>query len=100
MGRALLEKPMLKQVVICAMLINLAIANLASAQQAPPASDKARQIETLVNKAAALIDSKGKAAFPEFRVEFRAWWLRASILEQGWIPPPFHRESVVSRPAT
>lgn len=65
---------MLKQMVICAMLINLAMADLATAQQAPPASDKARQIETLVNKAAALIDSKGKAAFPEFRVKDSEWF--------------------------
>jgi cytochrome c len=65
---------MFKQIVICAMLINFAMANLATAQQAPPSSDKARQIETLVDKAAALIDSKGKAAFAEFRVKDSEWF--------------------------
>ncbi|MDM0066661.1 cache domain-containing protein [Variovorax sp. J31P207] len=65
---------MSKQAVIFAMLINLAIANLATAQQAPPTSDKAAQIETLVNKAAALIDSEGKAAFAEFRVKDSEWF--------------------------
>jgi cytochrome c len=72
--RLLWEKPMLKQIVICGMLINLAIANLATAQQSPPPSDKAKQIETLVNKAAALIDSKGRAAFSEFRVKDSEWF--------------------------
>src|ERR1700759_1980061 len=65
---------MLKQIVICAMLINLAIANFAAAQQAPPASDKARQIETLVDKAAALIDIEGKAAFSAFRGKDSEWF--------------------------
>jgi cytochrome c len=65
---------MLKQIVICAALISLSTANLATAQQAPPASDKARQVEALVAKAAVLIDSKGKAVFPEFRVKNSEWF--------------------------
>jgi signal transduction histidine kinase len=36
-----------------------------SAQQSPPHSERAKQIVALVNKAAQLIDSKGKAVFPE-----------------------------------
>ena len=35
--------------------------------QSPPDSPKAKQIEELVDKAAAQIDSKGKSVFPEFR---------------------------------
>lgn len=65
---------MLKQIVICAALISLSTANLATAQQAPPASAKARQVEALVAKAAVLIDSKGKAVFPEFRVKNSKWF--------------------------
>jgi len=40
----------------------------------PPPSEKARQVEALVNKAAALIDSKGKAAFADFRVKDSEWF--------------------------
>jgi cytochrome c len=42
-------------------------------QQAPPESEKAKQIVALVDKAAALIDSKGKSAFPEFRKTGSEW---------------------------
>ena len=42
-------------------------------QSSPPTSEKAKQVEALVNKAAALIDSKGKAAFPDFRVKGSEW---------------------------
>jgi cytochrome c len=42
-------------------------------QLSPPTSEKAKQVEALVNKAAALIDSKGKAAFPDFRVKGSEW---------------------------
>lgn len=40
----------------------------------PPPSERASRVEALVNKAAALIDSKGKAAFPEFRVKGSEWF--------------------------
>ena len=36
-------------------------------RQGPPPSERANQVEALVTKAAALIDSKGKAAFADFR---------------------------------
>ena len=52
---------MLKQVLVCTALAASAMVNPANAQQSPPASDRAMQVEMLVNKAAALIDSKGKA---------------------------------------
>ena len=65
---------MIKRFVICAMLMYLAIADLANAQQGPPVSDKARQVEALVNKAAVLIDKEGKSAFPEFRVKNSEWF--------------------------
>ena len=45
----------------------------AFSQSAPPTSETAKQTEALVDKAAALIDSKGKAAFSEFRVKDSEW---------------------------
>lgn len=46
----------------------------AMAQSSPPASPKAQATEALVEKAAALIDAKGRAAFPELRVEGSEWY--------------------------
>jgi len=43
-------------------------------QPSPLTSEKAKQVEALVNKAAALIDSKGKAAFAEFSVKGSEWF--------------------------
>ena len=53
----------------------LALAAPAWAQNAPPPSQEAKQIETLVNKAATLIESQGKAAaFAQFRTPNSEWW--------------------------
>jgi cytochrome c len=65
---------MLRQILVCTVLATSAMVNPANAQQSPPTSDRAMQVETLVNKAAALIDSKGKAAFSEFRVKDSEWF--------------------------
>ena len=46
----------------------------AFSQPSPPTSETAKQTEALVNKAAALIDSRGKDAFPEFRVKGSEWY--------------------------
>jgi len=46
----------------------------AFSQSSPPSSEKATQVEALVNKAATLIDSKGKAAFADFRVKGSEWF--------------------------
>lgn len=46
----------------------------AFAQSSAPTSDTAKQTEALVEKAAALIESKGKAAFSEFRVKGSEWF--------------------------
>jgi cytochrome c len=43
-------------------------------RQSPPASEKSKQIVTLVDKAAALIESQGKAAFTEFRKRGSEWF--------------------------
>ncbi len=49
-------------------------ASPAFSQSSPPPSEKVREVEALVNKAAALIDSKGKAAFADFRVKNSEWF--------------------------
>ena len=52
----------------------LGVVASAYSQAAPPASEKADQTKALVNEAAALIESKGKAALPEFRVKGSEWF--------------------------
>ena len=64
---------MLKRILVLAALAAIAMANPARSQQSPPASEKAKQIEAMVNKAAALVDKEGKAAFSEFRTPNSEW---------------------------
>ena len=49
-------------------------ASPAFCQSSPPTSEKAKQVEALVNRAAALIDSQGKVAFADFRVKGSEWF--------------------------
>jgi len=65
---------MLKQILFLSALVMAATPGCASAQQSPPASEKAQQIEAMVDKAAALIDKNGKAAFAEFRKPDSEWF--------------------------
>jgi cytochrome c len=51
----------------------LLVATVAGGQETPPDSEKAKQIAALVNKAASLINAKGKAAFPEFHKQGSEW---------------------------
>jgi len=60
--------------LVCAALVTMLMVNLVNAQESPPTSEKAKQVEALVNKAAALIESKGKAAFSEFKVKDTEWF--------------------------
>jgi len=46
----------------------------AIAQSSPPPSSKAQETEALVNKAAALIDAKGRATLSEFREKGTEWF--------------------------
>ena len=64
---------MLKQILTLAAL-TLAATGSASSQQSPPASEKAKQVEAMVDKAATLIDKNGKAAFAEFRKPDSEWF--------------------------
>ena len=48
---------------LCVSLAAIVIADPASSQQSPPVSEDARRIEAMVNKAAALVEAKGTAAY-------------------------------------
>ena len=50
---------MLKQVLVWTALVTTAMVIPTKAQQSPPASEQTKQIEALVNNAAAQIDSNG-----------------------------------------
>lgn len=52
----------------------------AGAEGAPPATEQAKKIEMLVNKAAALIDKQGKSAFVEFRKKGSEWFRGSTYL--------------------
>jgi len=65
---------MMKQVLVCAALVTMTMFSPVNAQQSPPATARAKQVEALVQKAAALIDSKGKAVFAEFRKKDTEWF--------------------------
>ena len=62
------------KVLLVGFTILLAVASPVFGQQAPPPSEKARQTEALVTKAAALIEKNGKAAFAEFRKKDSEWF--------------------------
>ena len=49
-------------------------------QDAPPTSDQAQRIEVMVNKAAELVERRGKAAFAEFRTPGSEWWFGNTYL--------------------
>lgn len=68
---------MLKQLIA---LVTIAAAVPALAQQAPPQSAQARQTQALVERAAALVDEKGKAAFVEFRKRDSEWFHGSTYL--------------------
>ena len=65
---------MLKRLTVLAALLAMTMAGTAGAQQAPPASPQADQLRQLVDKAAALVDKDGKAAFAEFRKKDSDWF--------------------------
>ena len=64
---------MLRQIILICTSLIVAVSS-ANSQQSPPNSEKAKQIEALVNKAAALVETQGKAAFIEFRKRGSEWW--------------------------
>jgi cytochrome c len=64
---------MWKQIAALAALVMAAL-SAPALSQSPPQSAKSEQIEQLVNKAAALVEKDGKAAFDEFRKKDSAWF--------------------------
>jgi hypothetical protein len=58
----------------------MAMTSPVSSQQSPPTSEKAKQIEAMVNKAAALVETLGKVAFSEFRKRDSEWWFENTYL--------------------
>lgn len=71
---------MIKSLLVCAALASVLMASAAQAQEAPPPSDQARRIENLVNRAAALVEKRGRAAFAEFRKRDSEWWFGNTYL--------------------
>jgi signal transduction histidine kinase len=76
---------MIKSLLVCTALASfllgiLVTANSARAQESPPPSADAKRIEDLVNRAAALVDQRGRAAFAEFRKRDSEWWYGTTYL--------------------
>ena len=70
-----------RHIMTLAALAVLTIAAPVSSQNAPPRSEEAKRIETLVNKAAALVEKEGKAdAFSQFRTRNSKWWFGNTYL--------------------
>jgi len=59
-------------IIICASF--LFAANSAYSQSSPPNSDQAKRIQMLVDRAAELVNTKGKEAFSEFRQRGSEWF--------------------------
>jgi hypothetical protein len=59
---------MIMSLLVCCALAGFIMAGTAHSQEAPPPSDQAKALETLVDRAAALIENGGiTAAFKKFR---------------------------------
>ena len=71
---------MFKQMLAFIALVILAIVGPVAAQESPPTSEQAKRIEAMVNKAASLVETKGKAAFSEFRIHNSEWWFDNTYL--------------------
>ena len=70
---------MFKQVTTFAA-VAMFMASPASWSQSPPASKEAKEIEAMVEKAAALVESRGRAGFAEFRKRNSEWWFDNTYL--------------------
>ena len=63
---------MFRLIIICASFV--LAANSAYSQSSPPNSDQAKGIQILVDRAAELVNTKGKEAFSEFRRRGSEWF--------------------------
>ena len=64
---------MFKRALTSIAVAVIAMAGCVSPRQ-PPTSEQSKRIEVMVNKAAALVERQGKAAFSEFRKRDGEWW--------------------------
>jgi len=71
---------MFKSLLVWTALTGLLMPNPAHAQGAPPQSDQVKRIEDLVNRAAALVEQRGRGAFAEFRKRDSEWWFGNTYL--------------------
>jgi len=71
---------MLKHISTVIALVTIAMASPAYSQNSPPPSEQAKRIEAMVNKAAALVEQRGRAAFDEFRKRDSDWWFDNTYL--------------------
>ena len=71
---------MFMKILVCTAFVTMVMATPVSSQQSPPTSEQAKQIEALVNKAAALVETQGKAAFSEFGKRDSEWWFGNTYL--------------------
>ena len=71
---------MLKYILASIAAVTMTMATPVGSQPSPPPSEQAKRIEALVNKAAALVERKGKAAFSEFRKRDSEWWFDNTYL--------------------
>ena len=71
---------MAKQIFGLAVIAMMAMASAAFAQQAPPMSEQAQATKALVEKAAAVVDKQGKAAFAAFRKKDSEWFHGSTYL--------------------
>src|SRR5579872_1583671 len=71
---------MIKSLFVCMTLACLVIASSARAQEGPPPSPQVKRIEDLVNRAAALVEQRGRAAFAQFKRRDSEWWYGTTYL--------------------
>lgn len=71
---------MLRRFLVCIPLAAMVFANSIRSQESSPTSEQAKRIEALVDKAAALVEARGKAAFSEFRKRDSEWWFGNTYL--------------------
>ena len=56
------------------VMLGIPFSQAVFSQDQPPSSAEAKLMEALVNKAAAIVEAKGKASLSEFRQRGSEWW--------------------------
>ena len=71
---------MLTRFLACLAFATVAVAESSDPVPSPPASPEVNRIEALVNRAATLVATRGRAAFEEFRKRDSVWWSGSTYL--------------------